>query len=46
MARLNNHQQAEDLEQHLASQPSPHQPRRRNGQVNDLIEFPGGTGCT
>jgi hypothetical protein len=25
-----------------ASQPSPHQPRRRNGQVNDVIEFPGG----
>jgi putative transposase len=25
------------------SQPSPHQPRRRNEQVNDVIEFPGGT---
>jgi hypothetical protein len=23
-----------------------HQPRRRSGQVNDTIEFPGGTGST
>ena len=30
--------------QHLASQPSPRQPRCRNGQVNDVIEFLGGTG--
>jgi hypothetical protein len=29
---------------HLVSQPAPHQPRRRTGQVNDTIEFPSGTG--
>ena len=35
-------QEVEDLEQHPASQPSPHKPRRRNGQVSDAIQFPGG----
>ena len=38
------HQQTADLEQHPVSQPSPHQPRSQNGQVNNTIEFPGGTG--
>jgi hypothetical protein len=37
------HQQADDLQQHLASQPLPHRPRRRHGQVSDTIEFPSGT---
>jgi hypothetical protein len=36
--------QDSDFEQHLVSQPLPHQPRRLNGQVSDAIEFPGGTG--
>jgi hypothetical protein len=29
----------------LVSQPSSRQPRRGNGQVNDVIEIPGGTGA-
>jgi hypothetical protein len=38
------HEQVDDLHQHPVSQASPHQPRRRNGQVSDTIEFSGGTG--
>ena len=38
------HHQTDDLEQHRVSQPSPHQPRRRNGQTRSTIEFPGGIG--
>jgi hypothetical protein len=38
------HHQADDLHQHLASQPLPHRPRRRHGRASDTIEFPSGTG--
>jgi hypothetical protein len=38
------HQQAGDLEQHPASQSSPHHPSWRNGQAKDTTEFPGSTG--
>ncbi len=39
------HQQADDLEQQLASQLSAHQHRRRRGQISNTNEFLGDTCC-
>jgi hypothetical protein len=38
-------QQADDLEQHTASQPSPHQRLLATAQVSHSIDYPSGTGA-